>query len=71
MKKGRHRRFEEARQFKRSSTDIDLGDLGFKATQACPECGCLPGTAHAAWCLAEDAAAVDDTAVEDELLDGS
>jgi hypothetical protein len=53
MKKGRHRRFEEARNLKRSfdsefetETDI-LGD------NKCDECGAPFGEIHADWCLAE------------------
>ncbi len=47
MKKGRHRRFEEARSLKRSvGTD----------SQRCAECGAEPEDQHASWCLAtEDA----------------
>ena len=47
MKKGRHRRFEEARSLKRSVAT---------ATRSCPECGAEPEDKHASWCLAtEDA----------------
>lgn len=45
MKKGRHRRFEEARSLKRSVT---------APGQRCPECGAEPEDVHASWCLAED-----------------
>ena len=45
VKKGRHRRFEEARALKRS---IDV------APEPCPECGAEPGADHAAWCLATE-----------------
>jgi hypothetical protein len=45
VKKGRHRRFEEARSLKRS--------LGSEA-RACPECGAEPEDSHASWCLAEE-----------------
>ncbi len=45
MKKGRHRRFVEARELKRST--------GPQAT-ACPECGAAPDDVHAEWCLAEE-----------------
>ena len=44
MKKGRHRRFEEARSLKRSVAT---------AHKRCPECGAEPDDAHASWCLAE------------------
>jgi len=45
VKKGRHRRFEEARSLKRST-----------ATEGhrCPECGAEPEDVHASWCLAEE-----------------
>ena len=43
MKKGRHRRFEEARALKRSRENI---------VEPCAECGAMPGSEHASWCLA-------------------
>ena len=46
MKKGRHRRFEEARAFKLRTTE--LGD------EPCPECGAEPDDEHASWCLATE-----------------
>jgi hypothetical protein len=45
VKKGRHRRFEEARSLKRSV--VTEG-------QRCPECGAEPEDVHASWCLAEE-----------------
>jgi len=45
VKKGRHRRFEEARSLKRSVTT---------ANRRCPECGAEPDDEHASWCLAEE-----------------
>ncbi len=45
MKKGRHRRFVEARELKRST--------GPRAT-ACAECGAAPEDVHADWCRAEE-----------------
>ena len=45
MKKGRHRRFEEARSLKRSVAT---------ANRRCPECGAEPDDKHAAWCLATE-----------------
>ena len=45
MKKGRHRRFEEARALKRSNEGI---------VEPCPECGAGPDDDHAAWCLFEE-----------------
>ena len=44
VKKGRHRRFEEARSLKRSVAT---------ASRRCPECGAEPEDEHASWCLAE------------------
>jgi hypothetical protein len=44
VKKGRHRRFEEARAVKRRSTEV-VDD------EPCPECGAEPEADHAAWCL--------------------
>ena len=42
VKKGRHRRFEEARSLKRA----------FEVTvEPCPECGAGPEEPHASWCL--------------------
>jgi hypothetical protein len=43
VKKGRHRRFEEARALKRT-TEITV--------EPCPECGADPEDEHASWCLA-------------------
>jgi hypothetical protein len=45
VKKGRHRRFEEARSLKRSVAT---------ANRSCPECGAEPDDKHAAWCLATE-----------------
>jgi hypothetical protein len=45
VKKGRHRRFEEARSLKRSNAT---------AVERCPECGAEPEDVHATWCLAEE-----------------
>ncbi len=45
MKKGRHRRFVEARELKRST--------GPRAT-TCAECGAAPEDVHADWCMAEE-----------------
>lgn len=44
MKKGRHRRFEEARALKRLESDDHA--------EPCAECGAEPGADHASWCLA-------------------
>jgi hypothetical protein len=43
VKKGRHRRFEEARALKRLTEEI---------VEPCAECGAEPGAEHASWCLA-------------------
>jgi hypothetical protein len=45
VKKGRHRRFVEARELKRS--------VGPRATK-CEECGAEPEDVHAEWCRAEE-----------------
>jgi len=45
VKKGRHRRFVEAREMKRST--------GPRAT-TCVECGAAPEDVHAEWCLVEE-----------------
>jgi hypothetical protein len=45
VKKGRHRRFEEARSLKRSTAN---------SSQRCPECGAEPEDVHASWCRAEE-----------------
>ena len=45
VKKGRHRRFEEARSLKRSVVT---------AGGRCPECGAEPEDVHASWCMAEE-----------------
>ncbi len=47
MKKGRHRRFEEARAFKFRTTE--------QAPEPCPECDADPEDDHAPWCLATEA----------------
>ena len=44
MKKGRHRRFEEARALKRFEAE--------DVVEPCAECGAEPGADHASWCLA-------------------
>jgi hypothetical protein len=46
MKKGRHRRFEEARALKQTN-EITLLDQ-----EPCDECGAEPGEDHASWCMA-------------------
>lgn len=56
MKKGRHRRFEEARALKRSSNSgLDVHEIfGEEKPEACAECGAAPGAEHSSWCMAED-----------------
>lgn len=60
VKKGRHRRFEEARALKRSNIDVDLDgvlrdeDPVARRTEPCDECDAAPGAPHASWCLAEE-----------------
>ena len=53
MKKGRHRRFEEARALKRSIEG---------RVEPCPECGAGPDDDHASWCLFEE----EDEVVDEE-----
>ena len=50
VKKGRHRRFEEARALKRTSDDLDA-ILDKKDAEPCPECDAAPGHDHASWCM--------------------
>jgi hypothetical protein len=51
VKKGRHRRFEEARALKRTNDNLD--DLfGPEDAEPCVECHAIPGADHASWCLA-------------------
>lgn len=72
MKKGRHRRYEEARALKHTSDDLD--DLFADNEEPCPECDALPGQDHKAWCLRGSEAVVagaddrDDSS--DELFPG-
>ncbi|MGK2958323.1 MAG: hypothetical protein ACSLFB_08005 [Acidimicrobiales bacterium] len=54
VKKGRHRRFEEARAIKHTSVEIRLDDEGFRAQEPCPECGTQPSDEHASWCLHDE-----------------
>lgn len=62
MKKGRHRRFEEARAFKLRPTELP--------PEPCVECGADPEDDHASWCLATEDLAPDDPGV-DELITGA
>jgi hypothetical protein len=60
MKKGRHRRFEEARLLKRSTEVV---------VEPCAECGAGPEEDHASWCLATEDVD-DDTLGDDDLTVG-
>jgi hypothetical protein len=51
MKKGRHRRYEEARALKQSNDSLD--DLFDDNEDPCPECEALPGQDHKDWCLVD------------------
>ena len=53
MKKGRHRRYEEARELKR--TDDGFNDFLSPSDEPCIECDGLPGE-HKTWCALADAA---------------
>ncbi|MHB8465904.1 MAG: hypothetical protein ACYDH6_02625 [Acidimicrobiales bacterium] len=48
MKKGRHRRFEEARALKQTNETV----LVDRDEEPCVECGADPGRDHASWCMA-------------------
>jgi hypothetical protein len=48
VKKGRHRRYEEARALKRTSDGFD--ELFEDDEEPCPECAALPGHDHRSWC---------------------
>ncbi len=54
MKKGRHRRFEEARALKMTISEL--------SPEPCAECDAAPGAPHASWCLATE----DDVEVEED-----
>ena len=60
MKKGRHRRFEEARALKESRLFAEPSIDG----EPCAECGAAASAEHASWCLAGE-----DDEVEDEFAD--
>ncbi len=48
MKKGRHRRYEEARALKQTSDSFE--SLFEDDEEPCPECAALPGHDHRTWC---------------------
>jgi hypothetical protein len=52
VKKGRHRRFEEARALKQMSDNFDAL-FEPEDAEPCAECGAEPGTPHASWCMVE------------------
>ncbi|MCL4449123.1 MAG: hypothetical protein M1483_00825 [Actinobacteria bacterium] len=54
MKKGRHRRFEEARSLKRSIQLSPAQLFTPKSAKRCPECNAVSGATHASWCLADE-----------------
>ena len=59
MKKGRHRRYEEARALKRTSDGFD--DILAPSDEPCIECDGLPGE-HKSWCqLADSSLGPDET----------
>ena len=49
MKKGRHRRYVEARELKHTNDDLD--DLFGENEEPCDECDALPGQDHKSWCM--------------------
>lgn len=55
MKKGRHRRFEEARALKRTTEPTYEEKVERAGERSCAECGADPGHDHASWCLAAEA----------------
>ena len=57
MKKGRHRRYEEARALKQTTEVI---------VEPCAECGADPEDDHASWCLATEDDEVDDGAAAED-----
>lgn len=57
VKKGRHRRFEEARSLKRAVEVV---------REPCPECGADPEDEHASWCLYESDELEDDEVQAEE-----
>ncbi len=67
MKKGRHRRFEEARDLKRAVKTVET------EVEPCAECGAEPGKEHASWCLAmeDDEYDDEDEEAEEEALGSS
>lgn len=58
MKKGRHRRYVEARELKHQNDSLDA--LFDDNEDPCDECGALPGQDHKDWCMNVRPAAVVD-----------
>jgi hypothetical protein len=65
VKKGRHRRFEEARDLKRAVKTAET------EVEPCAECGAEPGTEHATWCLAMEDDEYEGEDEDEEALEGS
>lgn len=61
MKKGRHRRYEEARSLKRA---VEIPET------RCPECGAEPEEDHASWCLHDQWEDEEDEETASAPLDG-
>lgn len=59
VKKGRHRRFEEARALKHTTSQAFDELLSGGREEPCPECDALPGADHASWCRFEETNAED------------
>ena len=56
MKKGRHRRFEEARALKHTEMDLEKALGADEPVEGpCAECQADPGDDHATWCMAPQA----------------
>jgi hypothetical protein len=62
VKKGRHRRFEEARALKRTVEVV---------VEPCAECGAPPDEEHASWCLATEDLDPDIEGDDDDLGPGA
>ncbi len=63
MKKGRHRRYEEARALKRTGDGFE--NFFDSSEKPCEECGSLPGD-HKSWCGLRDE--VESGATADDLF---
>ncbi len=67
MKKGRHRRFEEARALKQMSDNFDALFEPEEDAEPCAECGAEPGAPHASWCMVEALGDDDEEEAEAEV----